>query len=132
MRATVVAVSWIFCLGVTSGGASEQRLSHADVKKIDRMCLGLLDTTFGDRNWEALAPYLARPDALRHAEVICSGSCRGSVPLRGGLFIDYWYANRQAKIGVWEPNSDKIYAVALRRGDKTIDSYAKKWEKRVE
>jgi hypothetical protein len=128
MGLKIVAVNWIVCLGITASGASDKQLSRGDVKKIDRICARLVDTTLGDGNWEAISPYLIKKDALRHLEVNCGDSCKGSLALKDGYFIDYWYMSPKGRIKPPRAYWNNVYAVVLRRGEKTIDSYARKFE----
>jgi len=128
MRVKIVVVNWIVCLGITTSGASDKQLSRGDVKKIDRICLRLVNSTLGDAAWEALSSYLIKKDALRHLEVTCDDSCKGSLALKDGYFIDYWYMSPKERIKPPRADWNNVYAVVLRRGEKTIDSYAAKFE----
>jgi hypothetical protein len=120
---------WMTCLAMANSCASDSLLSRAEVKKIDGICGRLPGSKLGDVNWQALNPYVVKRDALRHLEVTCRDSCKGSLALRGDYFIDYFYTPH-GKYGFNQPASNSVYAVVLRRGDKTIQSYSTNWEAR--
>ena len=124
-RYVFVAVVWAICSVFVNGCASDSLLSRADRKKIGKICPALIHSTLGDAAWQALSPYLIRKDALRHLHATCDEfSCKGSLPLQDGYFIDYWYSNPHVRFGSWRPKFHEVNAVALRHGDKTIDSYS--------
>src|SRR5262245_41842860 len=103
--------------------AGDSPVTPNDVNTIRRICPSLVDSTMNDVAWRPLKPYLARKDALEHTEVTCSASCRGFIPLRGGLSIEFAYVNTPKPIGVLVRDASKIYGVTLRRGDTVLARY---------
>jgi hypothetical protein len=117
-----IAASLLLC---SVARADKDQLTTAEVATVRRICATLVDSFIGDRAWRPLIPYLARKDALQHMEVVCSGSCGGSIPLRGGLSVDFVYVNPQAGIGVRRhvTEGERIYDITLRRSGTVIAHY---------
>jgi hypothetical protein len=137
-RYIFVGAVWIICVAFVSSCASDRQSSHVNVKKIDGICGRLPGSTLGDATWQELDPYLMKRDALQHLEVKCIDSCEGSLALQDAYFVDYFYMSpkhvdvttRGARISQPRANWNRVYAVVLRRGEKTIQSYATSWEAR--
>jgi hypothetical protein len=135
-RDVVGAVVWIICVAFANGCANDWLSYNAEVKKLDGICGRLPGTTLGDAAWKELDPYVMKRDALRHLEVKCTDTCKGSLALRDGYFIDYWYMNPKEvyvttsgeRFSQPQANWNRVYAVVLRRGHKTVQSYSTRWE----
>jgi hypothetical protein len=129
LRLVIILSSLIMCMSIPDGNAADRKLSRQDMKALDGICGRLPGSTLGDAAWQALDPYIIKRNALRHLVVTCGDTCEGSLALRDGYFIDYSYTAK-GKYGPGQPSSNSVYAIVLRRGDKTIQSYARQWEAR--
>src|ERR1700688_4916139 len=81
--------------------ADTERLAASEVARLKIVCRDLVGAQFpyGDLPWQPawqrLLPYLRSRDDLYRQQLVCSGSCSGSVSLRGGLWLNFTFRNPQ-------------------------------------
>jgi hypothetical protein len=117
IRSTVAAL----CItAVAASAASAAELTATDLSKLKRICNSLLDTQFLSTRWELLRPYLRDSKALDSVQVVCSGSCSGSIALREGLWFNFTFVNPQKMGKRWGPKDGLTYSITLSNGKRDI------------
>ncbi len=92
---------------------ADDRLNSTDLKKVEAVCSDLLNKPFLSSRWDKLQPYLRNTQALKSIRVVCSGSCRGSVALHGGLWLNFIYMNAPVMSEPWRSKECLVYSVTL-------------------
>ena len=114
-----IAVSVLLSLAFLPASTAD-RSSSTDMKNLERICSGLLNKPFLSSGWEKLKPYLRNKEALKSVRVACSGSCSGSVALRGGLWLNFIYVNVPLMSEPWRSKECIVYSVTLRDNKRDI------------
>jgi hypothetical protein len=113
MRGLLIAASALVVTGMSAGDT----LNNREISELKRIYASLYGTQYLSRPWEQLKPYLRDTHAME-APIICSASCGGIIPLRGGLFINAIFINPQKLGKPWGPQDGLIYLITLNDGKK--------------
>jgi len=118
-NSAIIALSILLNLAQHVASADD-RSNSIDVKKLEAVCSDLLDKPFLSPRWDKLQPYLRTTQALKSVRVVCSGSCSGSVALRGGLWLNFIYVNVPLMSEPWRSKECIVYSVTLRDSKRDI------------
>ena len=128
-NSAIIALSILLNLAQHVASADD-RSNSIDVKKLEAVCSDLLDKPFLSPRWDKLQPYLRTTQALKSVRVVCSGSCSGSVALRGGLWLNFIYVNVPLMSEPWRSKECIVYSVTL--SDNKRDIFHRETELRAD
>jgi hypothetical protein len=108
---------------VTLLAAEPTHIASADIDltALKRTCDAVLGRQMLSPAWRRLRPYCQDRRGFDELQLYCGGGwCANSIPLRGGISLEFRCNSSRALYRAWEPDEMIVYWVSLKRGERTI------------